>query len=108
MGRQSGARRANAGASYNYASFAGRFEDWKRYTKEIGFPGMLAQAGCMKVWRMRRQGAAEGEYQVLTLWDSIESLERFKSSDAMRDLSASAAALTTPPYPEVLYAIVPD
>ena len=86
----------------------GRFEDWKRYTKEIGFPGMLAQPGCMKIWRMRRQGAAEGEYQVLTLWDSNESLERFKSSDAMRDLSTSAAALTTPPYPEVLYAIIPD
>src|SRR4051794_24361944 len=26
-----------------------RLEDWKRYTKEIGFPGMLAQPGCGKI-----------------------------------------------------------
>jgi quinol monooxygenase YgiN len=86
----------------------GRFDDWKRYTREIGFPGMLAQPGCTKVWRMRRHGADEGEYQVVTLWDSMASLERFKSSQAMRDLSASAAELTIPPYAEVLYAAVPD
>jgi hypothetical protein len=60
----------------------------KRYTRDIGFPGMLAQPGCTKVWRMRRHGADEGEYQVITVWDSMESLERFKSSDAMRELSA--------------------
>ena len=86
----------------------GRLDDWKRYTREIGFPGMLAQPGCTKIWRMRRHGAEEGEYQVVTLWDSMESLERFKSSDAMRDLSASAAELTIPPYNEVLYATVSD
>jgi quinol monooxygenase YgiN len=86
----------------------GRFDDWKRYTKEVGFPGMLAQPGCTKAWRMRRHGAEEGEYQVITLWDDLESLERFKSSDAMRDLSASAAELTVPPYLEVVYATIPD
>jgi quinol monooxygenase YgiN len=86
----------------------GKFDDWKRYTREIGFPGMLAQPGCTKVWRMRRHGADENEYQVITLWDGIESLERFKASAAMRELSASAAELTIPPYAEVLYAAVPD
>ena len=30
------------------------------------------------------------------------------ASQAMRDLSASAADLTIPPYAEVLYAAVPD
>ena len=32
-------------------------EDWKRYTKEIGFPGILSQPGCRKIRRMRRRGA---------------------------------------------------
>ena len=86
----------------------GKFDDWKRYTRETGFPGMLAQPGCTKIWRMRRRGADENEYQVITLWDSMASLERFKSSDAMRELSASAGELTIPPYDEVLYSSVPD
>ena len=34
-------------------------EDWKRYTREIGFPGMLSQPGCRKIWRMRRRGAEQ-------------------------------------------------
>ena len=86
----------------------GKFDDWKRYTREIGFPGMLAQPGCTKVWRMQRNGADEDEYQVVTLWDSMESLARFKCSGAMRDLSASAAELTIPPYLEVVYESVAD
>jgi len=86
----------------------GKVEDWKHYTREIGFPGMLAQPGCTKIWRMRRQGADEDEYQVITMWDSLASLERFKASDAMRELSASAAELTIPPHVEVVYATVPD
>ena len=36
-------------------------EDWKRYTREIGFPGMLSQPGCTKICRMRRLGAETGE-----------------------------------------------
>ena len=86
----------------------GRFEDWKRYTKETGFPGMLAQPGCRKIWRMHRRGSGTDEYQVVTLWDSIDDLERFKSSMAMRELSASAASLTIPPHGEILYETVPD
>ena len=86
----------------------GRLEDWKKYTRDIGFPGMLAQPGCTKIWRMRREGADENEYQVVTLWASMESLDRFKSSDAMRSLTASSAALTVPPHHEVIYATVPD
>ena len=86
----------------------GRLEDWKRYTKEIGFPGMLAQPGCRNIWRMRRRGADADEYQVVTLWDTIDNLERFKSSIAIQELSASAASLTIPPHGEVLYDTVPD
>lgn len=86
----------------------GRLDDWKRFTKEIGFPGMLAQPGCNKIWRMRRRGAGDNEYQVVTLWDSVEDLERFKSSMAAKELSAKAAPLTIPPHGEVLYETVPD
>lgn len=86
----------------------GRLEDWKRYTTEIGFPGMLAQPGCTRIWRMRRRGSDCHEYQVVTLWDSIDDLERFKSSIAIRELSASAAPFTIPPHDEVLYETVPD
>jgi len=83
-----------------------RLEDWKRYTREIGFPGMLSQAGCTKICRMRRLGAETGEYEVVTWWDSIEDLDRFKASKAMQELSASAAALTIPPHREVLYEVL--
>ena len=37
-------------------------EGWKRYTKDVGFPGMLSQPGCRKIQRMRRLGAEAGEY----------------------------------------------
>jgi len=83
-------------------------EDWKRYTKEVGFPGMLNQPGCRKIRRMRRLGADASEYEVVTWWDSIEDLGRFKASRAMGELSASAAAFTIPPHREVLYTVVPD
>ena len=85
-----------------------RLEDWKRYTKEIGFPGMLSQPGCRKISRMRRRGAEADEYEVVTWWDSIEDLDRFKASSAMRELSASAAAFTIPPHREALYDVVGD
>jgi heme-degrading monooxygenase HmoA len=83
-------------------------EDWKRYTRDVGFPGMLSQPGCSKIRRMRRLGAEANEYEVLTWWDNIEDLDRFKASSAMKELSASAAGLTVPPHREVLYEIVPD
>jgi heme-degrading monooxygenase HmoA len=83
-------------------------EDWKRFTREIGFPGMLSQPGCRKISRMRRRGAEADEYEVVTWWDNIEDLDRFKASSAMRELSASAAALTIPPHREALYDLVGD
>ena len=82
------------------------FEDWKRYTRDVGFPGMLSQPGCRKIRRMRRLGAEESEYEVVTWWDTIEDLDRFRASSAMQELSASAAAFTVPPHREVLYEIV--
>ena len=51
-------------------------EDWKRYTREVGFPGMLSQPGCRKIQRMRRLEAEAGEFAVITWWDSIEDLAR--------------------------------
>jgi len=85
-----------------------RLEDWKRFTRDIGFPGMLSQPGCRKISRMRRHGAEPSEYEVVTWWDSIEDLGRFKASRAMGELSASAAAFTIPPHREVFYTVVPD
>ncbi len=84
-----------------------RVEDWMRYTKDIGFPGMLAQPGCRNIWRLHRHGDGP-DYQVVTVWDSLDDLNRFKASEAMKDLSAKAAGLTTPPYAEVLYDLIPD
>jgi quinol monooxygenase YgiN len=85
-----------------------RLEDWKRYTREVGFPGMLRQPGCRKIRRMRRLGAEAGEFEVVTWWDSIEDLDRFKASSAMQELSASAAPFTIPPHREVLYSDVTE
>lgn len=85
-----------------------RLEDWKRFTKETGFPGMLSQAGCSRICRMRRIGAEAGEYEVVTWWDSIEDLNRFKASSAMAELSAAAAGLTIPPHREALYDVEPE
>ena len=84
-----------------------KVDDWMRFTREIGFPGMLAQPGCRHIGRLHRHGAA-AEYQVVTIWDSLADLERFKASDAMRELSAKASGLTIPPYDEVLYDLIPD
>ena len=56
-----------------------KLENWKRYTKEIGFPGMLNQPGCRKISRMRRRGADSRRVdEVVTWWDSIEDLDRFE------------------------------
>ena len=85
----------------------GRVEDWMRYTRDIGFPGMLAQPGCRKIGRLHRHGDGE-EYQVVTVWDSVADLDRFKASAAMKELSAKAAGLTIPPYAETLYDVIPD
>ena len=84
-----------------------RFDDWLRYTRDIGFPGMRAQPGCRGIWRLHK---ADGgfDYQVATVWDGREELERFKASEAMRELSAQAAGLTTPPYREEIFDLVPD
>jgi quinol monooxygenase YgiN len=84
-----------------------RLEDWLRYTRDIGFPGMLAQPGCRGIWRLREHGA-EDAYQVVTLWDDLDALNRFKTSPAMADLGAKAAGLTVPPHREALYDQVPD
>ncbi len=85
-----------------------RLEDWMRYTRDIGFPSMLSQAGCTKIKRMRRQGAEAGEYEVATWWGSLDELNQFNASSAMRELTASASGLTIPPHREVLYEVVDD
>jgi quinol monooxygenase YgiN len=84
-----------------------RLDDWMRYTREIGFPGMLAQPGCRNIWRLHRHGDGT-EYQVVTVWDSLADLDRFKASAAMQDLSAQAAGLTIPPPAEALYDLIAD
>ena len=84
-----------------------RLDDWIAFTRDVGFPGMRRQDGCRGIWRLRRHGSMH-EYEVVTLWDSLADLERFRASDAMRELSAAAAGLTVPPYNEVLFDLIGD
>lgn len=84
-----------------------RLDDWMRYTREVGFPGMLAQPGCREIRRLHREGT-DHEYQIMTVWDSRADLDRFKAGEAVKELSAKAAGLTIPPYDEVLYDVVAD
>jgi heme-degrading monooxygenase HmoA len=84
-----------------------RLDDWFRFTRDIGFPGMLAQPGCRNIWRLHKHGDGS-EYQVVTVWDSLADLERFRASDAMRTLSAQASGLTIPPSAETLFDLIPD
>lgn len=84
-----------------------RLDDWLRYTREIGLPGMRAIPGCKGAWRLH-QADAGATYQVVTLWESPEALATFRTSQAMKDLSAKAVGLTIPPHQEALYDHVPD
>ena len=84
-----------------------RLGDWLRFTRDIGFPGMRRQPGCRGIWRLHAHGGA-AEYQVVTLWDGIADLERFRASDAMRELTAAAAGLTVPPTGETLFDVIED
>jgi quinol monooxygenase YgiN len=84
-----------------------RRDDWLRFTRDIGFPGMRQQPGCHGVWRLHGHDA-DSEYQVVTLWDSMADLEQFRSSDAMRELTAAAAGLTVPPNAEALFDVIED
>jgi heme-degrading monooxygenase HmoA len=89
-----------------------RIDDWLLFTRDVGFPGMLAQPGCRQIWRLR--GHAQGsdsraaDYKVMTLWDSLADLERFRASPAMRSLSEAAAPLTIAPAQEQLFDVVAD
>jgi quinol monooxygenase YgiN len=89
-----------------------RIADWMRFTRDIGFPGMLAQPGCRQIWRLRGHDGPpdfkQGDYKVMTLWDSLADLERFRASPAMRELSEAAAPLTIGPAQEMLFDVVPD
>jgi quinol monooxygenase YgiN len=84
-----------------------RLDDWLRFTRDIGFPGMRRQPGCRGIWRLHKPDAG-CEYQVVTLWNSIAELERFRASDDMRQLSAAAAGLTVPPSGEALFDVIED
>jgi quinol monooxygenase YgiN len=84
-----------------------RVADWLAFTRDIGFPGMLAQPGCRQVWRLRGPGGSH-DYKVMTLWDSRADLDRFRASMALIDLTAAAAPLTTAPATEQLFDVIPD
>jgi heme-degrading monooxygenase HmoA len=84
-----------------------RRDDWLRFTRDIGFPGMRRQAGCRGIWRLHKHDAGD-TYQVVTLWDSLADLERFRTSDDMRELSAAGAGLTVPPNGEALFDVIED
>jgi heme-degrading monooxygenase HmoA len=84
-----------------------RVTDWMRFTRDVGFPGMLAQPGCRQIWRLRGH-AGRADYKVMTLWDSQADLERFRASADMRRLSEAAAHLTVAAADEQLFDIMAD
>jgi len=84
-----------------------RYEDWLRFTRDIGFPGMLAQPGCRAIRRLRRADSVD-DFRILTEWDDMAALERFRASPAMGELSRAATGLTVPPAEELLFEVVPD
>ena len=84
-----------------------RLDDWLRFTRDVGFPGMRRQPGCHGIWRLRKHGT-ECEWEIVTLWQSVADLEQFRASDAMRELSAVAAELTVPPHHETLFDVFED
>jgi heme-degrading monooxygenase HmoA len=83
-----------------------RVHEWFRFTREVGFPGMRRQPGCHGIWQLRRHGS-EGEFQVVTLWDSLVDLELFRASDAMRELHHAAGDLIAASG-EVLLDVIED
>jgi quinol monooxygenase YgiN len=85
----------------------GRLDDWLHFTRDTGFPGMRAQPGCCGIWRLHKHGDGM-DYQVVTVWDDLAALERFRASDAMRTLSEAAKGLTERPADEALFDLVPD
>lgn len=84
-----------------------RYDEWLAFTRDTGFPGMLAQPGCRAIRRLRRVGA-EDDFRVLTEWDDLAALEKFRASPAMGELTRAAAGLTVPPAEELLFEVVAD
>ena len=84
-----------------------RIAEWLAFTRDVGFPGMLRQSGCLAIWRLRGQGGAT-DFHVMTQWSSAADLERFNASEAKRELSVAAAGLTIPPSTETLFEVVDD
>src|ERR1700733_12684638 len=84
-----------------------RRDDWLRFTTDIGFPGMRRQPGRRGVWGLHQHGG-DRQNQVVTLGDSLDDLDRFRTSDAMRELTAAAAGLTVPPNAEMLFDLIGD
>ena len=85
----------------------GRLADWLAYTRDTGFPAMLAQPGCSAIHRLHQHGQEHG-YAIMTLWDSAEDFVRFKASPAVAELGKLAQGLTVRPYSELLFDVVPD
>lgn len=88
-----------------------RYEDWLRFTRDTGFPGMLAQPGCRAIRRLSAPDeAGDGSIPVciMTEWDGRADLERFRASEAMRQLTEAGRGLSIPPTVERIYEDIPD
>ena len=84
-----------------------RVDDWMRYTRDLGFPSMLRQHGCRQIWRLKTHGS-DGDYHIMTLWDSVEDLERFRASDDMKRFTAAGAEVMDRARGETLYDVIED
>lgn len=55
---------------------------YRRHFLEDVLPALSALPGHRGAWLLERQAGAELEILVVTLWDSMEAVRRFASSDA--------------------------
>jgi heme-degrading monooxygenase HmoA len=69
---------------------------YRRHFREEVLPALSALAGHRGAWLLERQAGAEIEILVVTLWDSMDAVGRFASSDVEAAVVApeARAALT--------------
>ena len=60
-----------------------RIAEWLTFTRDVGFPGMLRQPGCLAIWRLHGQGS-DTDFHVMTQWARADDLARFNASEAKR------------------------
>jgi heme-degrading monooxygenase HmoA len=82
-------------------------DDWWEYSRTLGFPIMRRQPGLRGIYRLKNL-KEDGAFAYLTIWDSIEDLDRFKASADMILATTKGEGLTIRPSTEWLFEYLPD